>query len=114
MHNWKETSKFMMEGIDYFKQMQIKDQRGLRGFLRIAKKIHLNTTMKKKNQNTMTNLKVLRRLRTTSNALKRLRAISKGLISMPLISSWMMKALLMYCLMMLKMKRDFQVTSVLK
>ena len=87
MLNWKETLRFMMEVIDYFKQMQIRDKQGFRVYIQIAKKIHLNTTMKKKNQSTMTNLKVLRRLRTISNALKRFRAVNNGLISMPLISS---------------------------
>ena len=87
MLNWKETLRFMMEVIDYFKQMQIRDKRGFRVYIQIAKKIHLNTMMKKKNQNTMTNRKVLRRLRTISNALKRFRAVNNDLISMPLISS---------------------------
>ena len=87
MLNWKETLKFMMEVIDYFKRMEIRDKRGFRAYLQIAKKSHLNTTMKKKNQNMMMNLKVLRRMRTISSALKRLRAVNNGLISMPQISS---------------------------
>ena len=85
MLNWKETLKFMMEVIDYFKRMEIRDKRGFRTYLQIVKKNHLNTTMKKKNQNMMMNLKVLRRMRTISSALKRLRAVNNGLISMPQI-----------------------------
>ena len=86
MLNWKETLRFMMEVIDYCKQMKIRDKRGFKEYLQIAKKNHLNTMMKKKNQNTMTNRKVLKRLRTISNALKMFRAVNNGLISMPLMS----------------------------